>query len=258
MKSGGQFEHTLIIIEDEASAHYIEGCSAPKYGTASLHAGCVEIYVGRDAKMRYSSVENWSVDTYNLNTKRAIVESGGSIEWVGGNLGSGVTMLYPCSILKGDDSRAMHFGIAFANAGQETDTGAKVIHIGKNTSSEIVSKSLSKNGGMSIYRGLVDIKKSAHGAISKIDCDGLILDSLSRSDTIPDIRVSTDDAIVAHEASVGKINEDTLFYLMSRGIIEAEAKTMIVRGFISPLLKELPLEYAAEMNVLIGMEMEGL
>lgn len=258
MKSGGQFEHTLIIIEDEASAHYIEGCSAPKYGTASLHAGCVEIYVGRDAKMRYSSVENWSVDTYNLNTKRAIVESGGSIEWVGGNLGSGVTMLYPCSILKGDDSRAMHFGIAFANAGQETDTGAKVIHIGKNTSSEIVSKSLSKNGGMSIYRGLVDIKKSAHGAISKIDCDGLILDSLSRSDTIPDIRVSTDDAIVAHEASVGKINEDTLFYLMSRGIIEAEAKTMIVRWFISPLLKELPLEYAAEMNVLIGMEMEGL
>ena len=258
MKSGGQFEHTLIIIEDEASAHYIEGCSAPKYGTASLHAGCVEIYVGRDAKMRYSSVENWSVDTYNLNTKRAIVESGGSIEWVGGNLGSGVTMLYPCSILKGDDSRAMHFGIAFANAGQETDTGAKVIHIGKNTSSEIVSKSLSKNGGMSIYRGLVDIKKSAHGAISKIDCDGLILDSLSRSDTIPDIRVSTDDAIVAHEASVGKINEDTLFYLMSRGIMEAEAKTMIVRGFISPLLKELPLEYAAEMNVLIGMEMEGL
>ncbi|MDQ5968767.1 MAG: Fe-S cluster assembly protein SufB [Patescibacteria group bacterium] len=258
MKSGGQFEHTLIIIEDEASAHYIEGCSAPKYGTASLHAGCVEIYVGRDAKMRYSSVENWSVDTYNLNTKRAIVESGGSIEWVGGNLGSGVTMLYPCSILKGDDSRAMHFGIAFANAGQETDTGAKVIHIGKNTSSEIVSKSLSKNGGMSIYRGLVDIKKSAHGAISKIDCDGLILDSLSRSDTIPDIRVSTDDAIVAHEASVGKINEDTLFYLMSRGIMEAEAKTMIVRGFISPLLKELPLEYAAEMNVLIGMEMEGM
>ncbi len=258
MKSGGQFEHTLIIIEDGASAHYIEGCSAPKYGTASLHAGCVEIYVGSNAKMRYSSVENWSVDTYNLNTKRAIVESGGSIEWIGGNLWSGVTMLYPCSILKWDDSRAMHFGIAFANAGQETDTGAKVIHIGKNTSSEIVSKSLSKNGGMSIYRGLVDIKKSAIGSVSKIDCDGLILDSLSRSDTIPDIRVATDDAIVAHEASVGKINEDTLFYLMSRGIIESEAKTMIVRGFVSPLLKELPLEYAAEMNVLISMEMEGM
>ncbi|NRH20575.1 Fe-S cluster assembly protein SufB [Candidatus Gracilibacteria bacterium] len=258
MKSGGQFEHTLIVIEDGASAHYIEGCSAPKYGTASLHAGCVEIYVGNNARMRYSSVENWSVDTYNLNTKRAIVEKGGSIEWVGGNLGSGVTMLYPCSILKGDDSRAMHFGIAFANEGQETDTGAKVIHIGKNTSSEVVSKSLSKNGGASIYRGLIDIKKSATGAVSKIDCDGLILDSRSRSDTIPDIRVQTDDAIVAHEASVGKINEDTLFYLMSRGILETEAKTMIVRGFVSPLLKELPLEYAAEMNVLIGMEMEGM
>ncbi len=258
MKSGWQFEHTLIIVGDNASAHYIEWCSAPKYGTASLHAGCVEIYVGRDAKMRYSSVENWSVDTYNLNTKRAIVEEKGSIEWVGGNLGSGVTMLYPCSVLKGDDSRAMHFGIAFANAWQETDTGSKVIHIGKNTSSEIVSKSLSKNGGVSIYRGLVDIKKSALGAVSKIDCDGLILDSLSRSDTIPDIKVATDDAIVAHEASVGKINEDTLFYLMSRWIEETEAKTMIVRGFVSPLLKELPLEYAAEMNVLIGMEMEGM
>ncbi len=258
MKSGWQFEHTLIIIEEWASAHYIEGCSAPKYGTASLHAGCVEIYVGEGAKMRYSSVENWSVDTYNLNTKRAIVESNWSIEWVGGNLGSGVTMLYPCSILKWDDSRALHFGIAFANAGQETDTGAKVIHIGKNTASEIVSKSLSKNGGISTYRGLVDIKKSAKNATSKIDCDGLILDALSISNTIPDIRVYSDDAIVAHEASVGKINEDTLFYLMSRGIAETEAKTMIVRWFVSPLLKELPLEYAAEMNVLIGMEMEWL
>jgi Fe-S cluster assembly protein SufB len=258
MKAGGQFEHTLIILEEGASAHYIEGCSAPKYGTASLHAGCVEIYVGERAKMRYSSVENWSVDTYNLNTKRAIVEKGASIEWVGGNLGSGVTMLYPCSILKGDDSRALHFGIAFANAGQTTDTGAKVIHIGKNTSSEIVSKSLSKNGGISTYRGLVDIKKSAKNATSKIDCDGLILDSRSRSDTLPDIRVATDDALVAHEASVGKINEDTLFYLMSHGMSEEAAKTMIVRGFVSPLMKELPLEYAAEMNVLIAMEMEGL
>jgi Fe-S cluster assembly protein SufB len=258
MKAGWQFEHTLIILEEDASAHYIEWCSAPKYGTASLHAGCVEIYVGERAKMRYSSVENWSVDTYNLNTKRAIVEKWASIEWVGGNLGSGVTMLYPCSILKGDDSRALHFGIAFANAGQTTDTGAKVIHIGKNTSSEIVSKSLSKNGGISTYRGLVDIKKSAKNATSKIDCDGLILDSRSRSDTIPDIRVATDDALVAHEASVGKINEDTLFYLMSHGMSEEAAKTMIVRGFVSPLMKELPLEYAAEMNVLIAMEMEGL
>ncbi len=258
VRAGGQFEHTLIIVEDEAEAHYIEGCSAPKYGTASLHAGCVEIYVWKHAKMRYSSVENWSVDTYNLNTKRAIVEEGGSIEWIGGNLGSGVTMLYPCSILKWDSSRALHFGIAFANKGQVTDTWAKVIHIGKNTSSEVVSKSLSKNGGISTYRGLLDIKKSAKNATAKMDCDGLILDSLSRSDTIPDIRVATDDALVAHEATVGKINEDTLFYLMSRGMKEDEAKTMIVRGFVSPLLKELPLEYAAEMNVLIAMEMEGM
>jgi Fe-S cluster assembly protein SufB len=258
MKSGGQFEHTLIIVEDDAEAHYIEWCSAPKYGTASLHAGCVEIYVGKHAKMRYSSVENWSIDTYNLNTKRAIVDSYGSIEWIWGNLWSGVTMLYPCSVLKWEESRALHYGIAFANAGQQTDTGAKVIHIGKNTSSEVVSKSLSKNGGVSIYRGLVDIKKSATGAVSKVDCDGLILDNISRSDTIPDIRVATDDALIAHEASVGKISEEELFYLMSRGIPEDEAKTLIVRGFVSPLMKELPLEYAAEMNVLIAMEMEGM
>ena len=258
MKAGWQFEHTLIIVEEDAEAHYIEWCSAPKYGTASLHAGCVEIYVGKNAKMRYSSVENWSIDTYNLNTKRAIVESGWSIEWVWGNLWSGVTMLYPCSILKWDFSRALHYGIAFANAWQNTDTGAKVIHIGKNTSSEVISKSLSKNGGISVYRGLLDIKKSATGAVAKIDCDGLILDGTSRSDTIPDIRVATDDALVAHEASVGKINEDVLFYLLSHGIPEDEAKTLIVRGFVSPLMKELPLEYAAEMNILIGMEMEGL
>ncbi len=258
VKAWGQFEHTLIIIEDEAEAHYIEGCSAPKYGTASLHAGCVEVYVGKSAKMRYSSVENWSTDTYNLNTKRAIVEESGSIEWVGGNLGSWVTMLYPCSVLKWDNSRAQYFGIAFANAGQETDTWAKVIHIGKNTSSEVISKSLSKNWGIATYRGLVKIARSATGAVSKIDCDGLILDNLSQSNTIPDIQVLTDDAIVAHEASVGKINKDMLFYLMSRGMKEEDAKTMIVRGFVSPLIKELPLEYAAEMNVLIAMEMEGL
>ena len=258
VKAGGQFEHTLIILEEDAEAHYIEGCSAPKYGTSSLHAGCVEIYVWQNAKMRYSSVENWSIDTYNLNTKRAIVEKNGSIEWIGGNLGSGVTMLYPCSILKGDSSKALHYGIAFANKWQNTDTGAKVIHIGKNTSSEVVSKSLSKNGGVSIYRGLVDIKKSATGSVSKVDCDGLILDSISRSDTIPDIRVATNDALVAHEASVGKISEEALFYLMSHGIPEDEAKTLIVRGFVSPLMKELPLEYAAEMNILIAMEMEGM
>ena len=258
VRAGGQFEHTIIILEDDSSAHYIEGCSAPKYDTPSLHAGCVEIYVGKDAKMRYSSVENWSLDTYNLNTKRALVEENGTIEWVGGNLGSGVTMLYPCSILKGDHSQAMNFWIAFANTNQNADTGAKVIHIGKNTRSEIISKSLTKWGGISTYRGLLDIKKSAENAVSKIDCDGLILDSISRSDTIPDIRVNNASSMVAHEASVGKINEETLFYLMSHWIEEDDARTMIVRGFISPLMKELPLEYAAEMNVLIAMEMEGM
>lgn len=257
-RSGGQFEHTMIIVEEDASGHYIEGCSAPKYGTPSLHAGCVEIYVGKNAKMRYSSVENWSLDTYNLNTKRAIVEENGTVEWVGGNLGSGVTMLYPCSILKGDYSQCMNFGIAFANTGMVTDTGAKVIHLGKNTRSEITSKSLTKGGGKSVYRGLLYISEQATNSVSKIDCDGLILDGESGQDTIPDIRVHNDSSMVAHEASVGKINEETLFYLMSHGIEEEDAKTMIVRGFVSPLMKELPLEYAAEMNVLIGMEMEGM
>ena len=258
VRAGWQFEHTLIILEDESEAQYIEWCSAPKYNTPSLHAGWVEIYVWKNAKMRYSSVENWSMDTYNLNTKRAIVEENGTIEWIGWNLGSGVTMLYPCSILKWDNSQALNFGIAFANAWQNTDTGAKVIHIWKNTKSEIVSKSLSKWGGISTYRWLLEIKKSATNAVAKIDCDGMILDEKSRSDTIPDIRVKNDSSMVAHEASVWKINEDTLFYLMSHGIEEDDAKTMIVKGFISPLTKELPLEYAAEMNILIGMEMEGM
>lgn len=257
VKKGGQFEHTMIIIEDEAEAHYIEGCSAPKYDENSLHAGGVEIFVGKNATMRYSSVENWSLDTYNLNTKRAIVEEWGYMEWVGWNMGSNTTMLYPCSVLKGDNSRADHLGIAFANAGQNQDTGAKVIHIGKNTSSSIVSKSISKAGGLSTYRGLVDIKAGATGSVSKIECDALLLDDKSGSDTIPDIRVDNTESIVAHEASAGKINEDDLFYLQSRGIGEEEAAAMIVNGFISPIVKELPLEYASEMNVLISMEMEG-
>ena len=257
VKKGGQFEHTMIIVEDDAEAHYIEGCSAPKYDENSLHAGGVEIFVGENATMRYSSVENWSLDTYNLNTKRAIVEKWGYMEWVWGNMGSNTTMLYPCSILKWDNSRADHLGIAFANAGQNQDTGAKVIHIGKNTSSNIITKSLSKWGWISTYRWLVDIKKSATGSVSKIDCDALLLDEISVSDTIPDIRVWNSDSIVAHEASAGKINENDLFYLQSRGIGEEEAAAMIVNGFISPIVKELPLEYASEMNVLIAMEMEG-
>lgn len=256
-KSGGQFEHTIIIIEDEASAHYIEWCSAPKYDENSLHAGWVEIFVGKNAHMRYSSVENWSLDTFNLNTKRSIIQDYGIMEWVGWNMGSNTTMLYPCSILLWEWSKADHLWLAFANAWQNQDTWAKVIHIGKNTSSNIVSKSISKAGGISTYRGLVDIKPGAIWAVSKIECDALLLDNESVSDTIPDIRVANADSIVAHEASAGKINEEDLFYLQSRWISEDEAQGMIVNGFLSPIMKELPLEYASEMNVLISMEFEG-
>jgi Fe-S cluster assembly protein SufB len=253
----GQFEHTLIIVEDGAEGHYIEGCSAPKYGSQALHAGCVEISVGVGAKFRYSSVENWSKDTYNLNTKRAIIDKDGIMEWVGGNMGSGVTMLYPCSILKGDNAKADHLGIAFANAGQIQDTGSKVFHLGKNTSSSIVIKSISKGGGKSIYRGQLHIAKTAENAFSKTQCDALILDPISISDTTPTIRVDNPTATLAHEATVGRLNEEDIFYLESRGIAKEQAEAMIVNGFINPIVKELPLEYAVEMNRLIEMEMEG-
>lgn len=256
MKSGGQFEHTLMILEEGSQAHYIEWCSAPKYDKNSLHAWWVEIFVQDNAKMRYSSVENWSLDTYNLNTKRAILQKNAHIEWVWWNLWSNTTMLYPCSVLLWDNSSAEHLWIAFANSGQNQDTWAKVIHIWKNTSSNIVSKSLSKWGWISTYRGLVDIKKTAINAVSKIDCDWLILDEISSNNAIPDIKVDNSSSTVAHEASAWKINEADLFYLMSRWISEAEATSMIVNGFISPILKELPLEYASEMNVLISMEFE--
>ncbi len=257
VRSGWQFEHTLMIIEDDAQAHYIEWCSAPKYNTPSLHAGMVEIFVGKRAKMRYTSVENWSIDTYNLNTKRAVVQEGGYMEWVGGNFWSGVTMLYPCTILQGKKSSCDHLWVAFANTGMEVDWGAKVIHIGEDTTSSVIMKSLSKWGGLSTYRWLLDIKPSAHNAVSRIDCDALILDSLSKNDTIPDIRVNNSTSICAHEASAGRISEEQLYYLRSRGIAEDEAKTMIINGFVSPIVKELPLEYAAELNALIALEMEG-
>jgi len=256
-KAWGQFEHTLIILEDDAHAHYIEGCSAPKYNTPSLHAWLVEVYVGKRSKMRYTSVENWSVDTYNLNTKRAIAQEDAYMEWVGGNLGSWVTMLYPCTILQWHRSSCDHLWIAFANEWMVVDSWAKVIHIGEQTTSNVLMKSLSKWGWASIYRWLLDIKPSAKWSTSNIDCDALILDELSLNDTIPDIRVADPDSTVAHEASAGKISETQLFYLQSRGIDEVAARTMIVNGFISPIVKELPLEYAAELNELIAMEMEG-
>lgn len=255
-KSMGQFEHTLIIIEEGAEGHYIEGCSAPKYGSTSLHAGCVEIYVKPNARFRYSSVENWSQDTYNLNTKRAVVDEDAVMEWVGGNLGSGRTMLYPCSILKGRGSRADHLGVAFANANQVQDTGAKVIHIGADTSSTVLTKSISKNGGRNVYRGLLQVNKGATGSKSQVRCDSLLLDELSLSDTYPSMRINEDEVSIGHEASTGKISEEQLFYLQSRGLSEDEALAMIVNGFIEPIVRELPLEYAVEMNRLIEMEME--
>lgn len=252
----GQFEHTLIIVEEGAEGAYIEGCSSPKYDNASLHAGCVEIYVKRGAKFRYSSVENWSQNTYNLNTKRAIVEEDATMEWVGGNLGSGRTMLYPCSILKGRGARADHLGVAFANKDQIQDTGAKVIHLAPDTSSTVLSKSISKNGGRNVYRGLLQVNKGATGTRSHTRCDGLILDGISKSDSYPTLRIHEDDVSIGHEASVGKISEEQLFYLQSRGLNEQEALAMIVNGFIDPIVRQLPLEYAVEMNRLIEMEME--
>ena len=253
----GQFEHTLIIIEEGAKAHYIEGCSAPKYGSQALHAGCVEVFVEAGASFRYSSVENWSKDTFNLNTKRSIVKSNGHMEWVGGNLGSGVTMLYPCTYLTGDNGRAEYLGVAFANTDQNQDTGSKVIISGKNCRANIVSKSLSKGGGTSTYRGLVDVKKTADNAVVSVECDALMLDGISTSDTIPVINCENDSAQIVHEASAGKISEEALLYFESRGISEELAKGMIVNGFLSEVVKTLPLEYAMELNRLIELEMEN-
>lgn len=255
--NGGQFEHTLIIVDDDAQCDYIEWCSAPKFDPPSLHAGAVEVHVGKRAKMRYSSVENRSLNTFNLNTKRGIVDDNGFLEWVNGNLGSGTTMLYPCSILKGERSSSDQLGVVVAWKWQNQDTGSKVIHIGKNTSSTIVSKSISKDGWISTYRGIVDIKKSAVGAVNSTECDALLMDETSVSTTIPHIQVNNGESTIAHEASAGKVDEEMLFYLQSRGIVEEQAMAMIVNGFISPVVKKLPLEYAGELNRLIEMEMEG-
>jgi len=256
-KNMGQFEHTLIVADEGADVHYIEGCSAPQYGSQALHAGCVEIFVKPGAKARYSSVENWSRDTYNLNTKRAIVSKDGTIEWVGGNMGSGCTMLYPCSVLAGDGARCDHLAISFANKGQWQDTGVKVLHLAPNTSSKVVSKSISKNGGTAVYRGMLKVASHAHGCTANVQCDALLLDGESRTDTIPDIQIRNDDVTIAHEASVGKLSEEDVFYLTSRGIPKEEALAMIVNGFIEPIIRNLPLEYAVEMNRLIELEMEG-
>ena len=253
----GQFEHTLIIVDEGAYLHFIEGCSAPKYNVANLHAGCVELYVGKNAKLRYSTIENWSKNMYNLNTKRAIVEEGGTIEWVSGSFGSHVSYLYPMSILKGDDSRMEFTGITFAGEGQNLDTGAKVVHTGKRTSSYINTKSISKDGGISTFRSSVQIGKQASGSKASVSCQSLMLDDISRSDTVPAMDIRTRDANVGHEAKIGRISDEAVFYLMSRGSSEEDARAMIVSGFADDVSKELPLEYAVEMNNLIQLEMKG-
>lgn len=253
----GQFEHTLIIVDEGAYLHFIEGCSAPKYNVANLHAGCVELYVGKNAKLRYSTIENWSKNMYNLNTKRASVEEGGTIEWVSGSFGSHVSYLYPMSILKGDDSRMEFTGITFAGEGQNLDTGAKVVHTGKRTSSYINTKSISKDGGISTFRSSVQIGKQASGSKASVSCQSLMLDDISRSDTVPAMDIRTRDANVGHEAKIGRISDEAVFYLMSRGISEEDSRAMIVSGFADDVSKELPLEYAVEMNNLIQLEMKG-
>ncbi|MBO6148849.1 MAG: Fe-S cluster assembly protein SufB [Lachnospiraceae bacterium] len=253
----GQFEHTLIIVSEGADLHFIEGCSAPKYNVANLHAGCVELYVGKNAHLRYSTIENWSKNMYNLNTKRAICEEGALMEWVSGSFGSHVSYLYPMTILKGDNSHVEFTGITFAGKGQNLDTGSKVIQIGKNTSSAIDTKSISKDGGISTFRSAVTIMPDADNAKTSISCASLMLDDRSRSDTVPALDIRTQDADVGHEAKIGRISDDAIFYLMSRGISENEARAMIVSGFANPVSKELPLEYAVEMNNLIHLEMEG-
>lgn len=256
-KGAGQFEHTLIIVDEGASLQFIEGCSAPKYNETNLHAGCVELFVKENAFLRYSTIENWSKNMLNLNTKRVIVEKNGTIEWVTGSFGSKISMLYPMSILNGENAKCEFTGISFAGKGQNLDTGLKVVHNAKHTSSVINSKSISKNGGICTFRSNTHVKSNATNSKVTVSCESLMLDSTSRSDTIPVCNIETDDTEFSHEAKIGKISDEAIFYIMSRGISEEEAKAMIVRGFAEPISKALPLEYAVEMNNLINLELEG-
>ena len=256
-KGAGQFEHTLIIVDEGADLHFIEGCSAPKYNVANLHAGAVELFVKKGAHLRYSTIENWSKNMYNLNTKRAKVEEGGTIEWISGSFGSHIGCLYPESDLVGKGARAEFTGVTFAGTGQDLDTGAKMVHLAPNTTSLINTKSISKGGGKSTYRSAVYIARNAENSKASVSCQSLMLDSQSRSDTIPANIVLNDSSDVGHEAKIGRISNEAVFYLMSRGISEEEARSMIVSGFANPVSKELPLEYAVEMNNLIRLEMHG-
>ena len=253
----GQFERTLIIVDEDAYVHYVEGCTAPIYSSDSLHSAVVEIVVKPRGRCRYTTIQNWSNNVYNLVTKRAVAHEDATMEWVDGNLGSKVTMKYPAIWLMGERAHGEVLSIAFAGQGQHQDAGGKVVHVAKNTTSVITSKSISKNGGRGGYRGLLEVAKGATGSKSKVVCDALILDAESRSDTYPYIDVKENDVDLGHEATVSKIGEEQLFYLMSRGLSEAEASAMIVAGFVEPITKELPLEYAVEMNRLIQLQMEG-
>tara|TARA_Y100000588_G_scaffold97285_2_gene105580 strand:- start:1673 stop:3088 length:1416 start_codon:yes stop_codon:yes gene_type:complete len=253
----GQFERTLIICDEGASAHYIEGCTAPVYSTESFHSGVIEIVVKKNARFRYTTIQNWSNNMYNLVTQRALVHEGANMEWLDGNLGSKLTMKYPSCYLVGEGAHGEILSIAYSGDGQHQDTGGKVVHAAPHTTSSIVSKSISKGHGRSTYRGLCKVHEGAHHARSNVECDALLINDTSRTDTYPYIEIEENDANVGHEASVSKIGEEQLFYLTSRGISEEEAMAMIVRGFIEPIAKELPLEYAVELNRLIELEMEG-
>ncbi|OBJ74108.1 Fe-S cluster assembly protein SufB [Mycobacterium sp. 1274756.6] len=253
----GQFERTLIIVDEDAYVHYVEGCTAPVYSSDSLHSAVVEIIVRKGGRCRYTTIQNWSGNVYNLVTKRARAEAGATMEWIDGNIGSKVTMKYPAVWMTGEHARGEVLSLAFAGEGQHQDTGAKMLHLAPNTSSNIVSKSVARGGGRSSYRGLVEVHKGAHGSKSNVECDALLVDTISRSDTYPYVDIREDDVTIGHEATVSKVNENQLFYLMSRGLTEEEATATIVRGFVEPIAKELPMEYALELNRLIELQMEG-
>lgn len=253
----GQFERTLIIVDEDAYVHYVEGCTAPIYSSDSLHSAVVEIIVKKGARCRYTTIQNWSTNVYNLVTKRAVAHEGATMEWIDGNLGSKVTMKYPAVWMLGEHARGETLSIAFAGPNQHQDAGAKMVHAAPHTSSSIISKSVARGGGRTSYRGLVQVQEGSHHSKSTVKCDALLVDDISRSDTYPYVDVREDDVAMGHEATVSKVSEDQLFYLMSRGLEEDEAMAMIVRGFVEPIARELPMEYALELNRLIELQMEG-
>jgi Fe-S cluster assembly protein SufB len=253
----GQFERTLMIIDEDAYVHYVEGCTAPIYSSDSLHSAVVEILVKKGGRCRYTTIQNWSNNVYNLVTKRAVAQEGATMEWVDGNIGSKVTMKYPAVWMTGEHAKGEVLSIAFAGEGQHQDAGAKMVHAAPHTSSTIISKSVARGGGRTSYRGLVQVEPGAHHSKSTVKCDALLVDTISRSDTYPYVDVREDDVSMGHEATVSKVSDDQLFYLMSRGLSEDEAMAMIVRGFVEPIARELPMEYALELNRLIELQMEG-